>query len=393
MKKTILISILICLIFSCSKTDVSLKEDCTCYAETLEPEVCNGTLSQNDTCQTYLGIWKDLLLSRNQMTQDYFNNHITPCNTSIDKWNDVISFWISYKVKIEWSEVLLWDQFIIWLSPSTSGQYPSLTLPRNSLLTKNQINSAANIMAFSSRINTISSINKLKYHSLNDAMKVIVRSSGVDKFCTCEIFYEHPHMVIPPIGHPFLRSYGVLNWDENKCITCQMNLYTGEIKVSNNPCMIYFCVAEGTQITVNNNSFKTIEKIKIGDTILSVNTKLMTIEEDFVQKINSITHKDIIEIKFSDLTRLSSTYDHPYFVKGKGWCSYKPSETQKKLNIKTKQLQTGDICFKYIDNKLIEVQIEKIAENTGEVMTYNISKLAKNKSYFANGILVSNEEN
>ncbi len=31
-------------------------------------------------------------------------------------------------------------------------------------------------------------------------------------------------------------------------------------------------------------------------------------------------------------------------------------------------------------------------ENPREVMTYNISQLERNKSYFANGILVSNEK-
>lgn len=393
MKKISLLSILICSIFSCSKTNDILKCDCSFYSQTFEPVVCDGTLSQNDTCQNYLSVWKDLLLSRNLMNQEYFNNHITPCNTSMDKWKDGISFRITYKVKIEWSEVLLWDDFIIWLSPTTSGLYPSLTLPRNSLLTKDQINSAANIMAFSSSINKISSINNIKYHSLNDAMKALIRSSGVDTLCTSEIFYEQPHMVIPPIGHPFLRSYGVLSWDENKCITSQMNLYTGEVKVLFNQCMIIFCVAGGTQITVNNNSTKPIEKIKLGDTILSVNTKLMTIEEDFVHKIDSVTHKDLIEIKFNDFTKLSSTYDHPFYVKGKGWCSFNPNESQQKLNIKTKQLETGDICFKYLNNKLIECNIETITKKTGSFKTYNISKLKKNKNYFANGILVSTEEN
>jgi len=127
MKKAISIYFLILLIYACSKTDDRQKEllkcDCSAYLAPSEPVTCSGTLCQSDTCQTYFSIWKELLLSRNQMSQDYFNSHITPCNTSIDKWNDGITFRISYKVKIEWAEVLLGDQFIIWLSPSTSGLY------------------------------------------------------------------------------------------------------------------------------------------------------------------------------------------------------------------------------------------------------------------------------
>jgi hypothetical protein len=34
-----------------------------------------------------------------------------------------------------------------------------------------------------------------------------------------------------------------------------------------------------------------------------------------------------------------------------------------------------------------------MTEKAGAVMTYNISRLEKNKTYFANGILVSDEQN
>ena len=52
----------------------------------------------------------------------------------------------------------------------------------------------------------------------------------------------------------------------------------------------------------------------------------------------------------------------------------------------------GDTCYKYQDAKLIEVQVKDIKEKSGAVMTYNISQLERNKTYFANGILVSNEK-
>jgi hypothetical protein len=67
-------------------------------------------------------------------------------------------------------------------------------------------------------------------------------------------------------------------------------------------------------------------------------------------------------------------------------------QTTQKYNIKAQQLLIGDTCFKYEDKKLTEVRVKSIQENPGEVMTYNISRLEKNKSFFANGILVSDEE-
>lgn len=119
----------------------------------------------------------------------------------------------------------------------------------------------------------------------------------------------------------------------------------------------------------------------------------MKVEEDIVRQIDSVKHSDIVNISFNDMTANNNTFDHPYYVKNKGWCSYKPALTLQKYNIQAKQLLIGDTCFKYKDKQLIEVQIKNITEKPGEVMTYNISRLERNKSYFANGILVSNEVN
>jgi hypothetical protein len=119
----------------------------------------------------------------------------------------------------------------------------------------------------------------------------------------------------------------------------------------------------------------------------------MEFENDIVEQIDSVKHNDIVQISFSDRTTNENTFDHPYYVKSKGWCSHKPYLTLQKYNLKTKQLMIGDTCLKYKNNRLIEVRITKIVETPGEVMTYNISQLKINKTYFANGILVSNEQN
>jgi hypothetical protein len=237
-KKITIITLLFSLLFSCSKTEDILKCDCTNYIGYFEPDVCEGTLCQSDTCQTYLGVWKALLRERNNMSQDFFNRHISVCRTSLDRWNDGISFRIKYKISIEWMETELWDQFIIWLSPSTAGVYPSLSLPRNSLLTKDQVSGALSKMAFSSSLNTISPIHTLIYHSLSDAKRAMNIASKTDTLCMYEYYYERPHMVVPPDGDPFLKGHGVLNWDENRCITSTMNLRTGEVNVEYGVCYI-----------------------------------------------------------------------------------------------------------------------------------------------------------
>lgn len=393
MKQISTISFAFFILFSCVENADKMEVDCPHGRASLQPVVCSSSLCHSDTCQTYFRIWKQLFIERNHMTTDYFDNHITPCYSHIDKWNSGFSFKITYKVQIDWSEDLLNDQFIIWLEPSTSGLYPSLNLPRSVLLTKDQINSALNIFAFSSTLYTVEPVDHLKYPSFEHALDDLQIAAGIDQLCTAEIQYEQPHMIDPPDGHPFLQSSGWISGAENKCFTALIDLVTGVPKVNFHPCIIYFCFREGTQITLDDGVSKPIEKIKINDTILTVNLKTMIPEKDIVRKIVVVSHDKMVRITFDDGTENSNTFDHPYLVEGKGWCSYKPSETSQKYQIETQQLQIGDKCFKYADNKLTTVQVKWITEQKGEIKTYNISKLQKNKNYFANQILVSNEEN
>jgi Ataxin-1 and HBP1 module (AXH). len=396
MKKTFSISLLFLIIFSCSKPDDHLTSDCSHFSQSSTPIVCDGSICQSDTCQTYFGIWKEIFLAKNQMNQEYFDNHITLCNTGTFKnTQQGISFYLSFKIIIEWFEVKLEEEnFLILLSPAYTQQYPELGLPNNILLSKDQINGQINNTFFSSPIPTITPVNHLIYPTKQEAAKALAVAAGVNSICPVTINLKYPDGTNMPAGHPFLEARGVVNWDEDKCVTGEMDLVTGDIVIDNYGCRpIVFCFTKGTDIVQNNGMTKSIENIRAGDTILSVNQETMRIETDVVKQIDSVRHKDIVHISFSDLTQNNNTFDHPYYVKDKGWCSYKPSETLQKYNLKTKQLQIGDTCFKYKNNKLIEIQIKNISENSGEVMTYNISRLERNKTYFANGILVSNENN
>jgi len=371
MRKVFLISILLTIIFSCEK----------------ETDFC-----ESKECQDYFKIWKDLFIMRNQLSESYFDEHVFPYRTEIDSWNDGQSFRVEYKIKIDWAEANLSDQLAIWLDPSTTGLYPSIPTPRSTFLSKAQINKMLDIFAFNSSIHKIAKIDHLKYGTRNDAILELETASGIENLGQGEAYYQNPSFNVD-LGHPFLRVNATINMNENKCMQGIIDLVTGETEIRNQPCAIYFCFTKGTKITLSDRSSIPIEKVKTSDKILSLNIEKWSIEEDIVQKIDSVYHDNIIRISFDDSTINKNTTDHPYFVKDKGWCSFRPIETFKKYNIKTKQLQTGDICFKIIKNKIIEVKIKTITEISGKVITYNISRLSKNKSYFANGILVSTEEN
>jgi Ataxin-1 and HBP1 module (AXH) len=389
MKRIIFLISILCLFQTCTKdSNNQLKCDCSQgYPET-EPIYCPGQLCQSDSCQTFFNIWKDLFLSKNQMSQEYFDDHITLCSTTIHIWAEGTSFEIFYKVKIGWAEYRLLDKFIFYIA---SSLYPGLDVPRNVLLSKSQIETVLNGNYFGSKMSKIIPADELKYTSETDAMKALIYASHVDTFCIGSVSYPQKSFDKYTVGHPYFIASGVLNWNDNKCIEGSIDLITGETYIKEQICYIIFCFSKGTQIMQYGGSIKPIDKIKIGDKILSVNLSTMKVEEDIVQKVDSVIHNDMVTIEFNDMTTNSNTSDHPYLVKGKGWSSFKPKITMEKYKIKTSQMQIGDTCFKYQSNRLIEVYVKSITENNGFTMTYNISNLKRNNSFFANGILVSNE--
>ena len=152
-----------------------------------------------------------------------------------------------------------------------------------------------------------------------------------------------------------------------------------------------FCFVKGTFITMSDGTKKPIERIMPGDKILNVDIQTSRILEDSVIDMVSPEHNCLVSITFSDGTIDKNTFDHPYYVNGKGWCSFKPETTMLNYAIEAKKLTIGDTCFKYHNGELEEVTIKKIVESFIKTKTYNISKLKYRNSFFANGILVSNE--
>jgi hypothetical protein len=136
-------------------------------------------------------------------------------------------------------------------------------------------------------------------------------------------------------------------------------------------------------------SMKNIEDIEVGDIVKSWNEEISQIENGTVIKLMSPIHDDIVKLTFGDVVN-GNTFDHPYYVKGKGWCSYKPEWTMERYDIgQIGQLEVGDVCYYNNDSELEEIKLSHIKEELGEVQTY-IFKV-ENNTFFANNILTHNE--
>ena len=235
MKLPLLLSVLmVYFLMSCSDSKYIVQDKCDCsnylnFQDSIDTTV---KLCVNDTCRDYFEIWKSIFLTKNQMQEDYFDNHIFPISTKIHSWDDGISFEISYKAKYDWVESKLYDNLTIWLSPSTVGLYPRIDIPRNVLLTSDQIMELLDNKAFSSHLQKVAVINGLKFNSRENAFKSLIKASNVDTLCTSSIYYLDTN------GHPFLEGSGTLSWEENQCIFSKVDLVTGDVKIDYGVCWI-----------------------------------------------------------------------------------------------------------------------------------------------------------
>ena len=149
------------------------------------------------------------------------------------------------------------------------------------------------------------------------------------------------------------------------------------------------CFVAGTPITMGDGTTKAIERIEIGDEVMNYNFKDEEVQIGKVTTIDMPVHADIIEISFNSKTT-KNTFDHPYWVVGKGWSSYKPEWTKKRYDIESNQLEVGDKCLELRDGKLVEREITDITEDINPVQTYSL-EITTNHNYFANDVLVHNK--
>lgn len=151
-----------------------------------------------------------------------------------------------------------------------------------------------------------------------------------------------------------------------------------------------FCFSKGTEVLLSKRKTKYIENIKVGDEILNYNVENNTVETEIVEKIVASMHSVINIIEFSNDIKVESTTDHPYFIVGKGWCSVNPKATNENYGLNVGEIAVGDKCLHFTNDKLAETTIIGIDAKVKDSKMYVISG-GKNNNFFANGIVVSDE--
>jgi hypothetical protein len=143
-------------------------------------------------------------------------------------------------------------------------------------------------------------------------------------------------------------------------------------------------------VLMGDRTLRNIENVKVGDTVLTYNFERKKQEVNPILEIEEAQENKLIEIVFENYIIIVSTEDHPYYIKGKGLCSFNPELTFKKFGIKTNKLEVFDYGFVVKNNKVKKMKIIQINKINKPTKTYNILKIANSNNYFINGILINN---
>ena len=197
--------------------------------------ISGNVLTQNQQ-DDYFKIWKSILMKNSNMTDAYFEKHITKYVVTSSEWDGGISFRVDYIMHIDWVDIKCHDDFLVKMNAAYDA-YKNLNIPRDTFFNQNQIES--NI---SSKVNSISFYNlieSLKFKDCNELNKAIKKSSGYNEAKIDYVAYSVPGNVPRKNGDPYVIIKGTINDKNNECITGDINLKTGECIVRKDACIVF----------------------------------------------------------------------------------------------------------------------------------------------------------
>lgn len=178
-------------------------------------------------CNNYFEVWKDYFLKVNDMSEAYFDAHIFPYTTFIESWESGESFKIRYKVKIDWLEVDVRDEFLIRIDPN-EDKFPQLQLPRGQYLFDDQVAKVLDNFAFNSKVTRVAPVEQLNFSSEKNALIALQDVSGEKDLAFRRYEFKDARLNYKPNGHAFM--YGIIEKENDACACGEIDLVTGEGK-------------------------------------------------------------------------------------------------------------------------------------------------------------------
>ncbi len=195
-------------------------------------------LCTDSKCDTYLAIWKDYFLNINDMSEEYFEDHIMPIESNIVANSNGQSFNIRYEVNIEWLTFEVRDRFQVFIDSNVTS-FPQLNLNKGEFLFDDDIKKIIDIFAFESQVTRMASVENLNFSSHKKALSALqdVTGENVD-FRRFE--FKDARLTFDPFtddkyidtaagergGHPYM--YGVKEVGDNDCVCGELDLVSGK---------------------------------------------------------------------------------------------------------------------------------------------------------------------
>ena len=135
-------------------------------------------------------------------------------------------------------------------------------------------------------------------------------------------------------------------------------------------------------------SWKSIEDVVVGDSVLSYNTESGQVVPAEVQRLESPVRDHHYVVEFEGGSTLNLTNEHPIRIIKSGlevWGAIEPQLSR----LPCERIAVGDEAVTIADPKRI-VAMRKMP---GDVQTYNLAQVAGTHTFFADGVLVHNKKN
>lgn len=221
------------IISSCNKNEDSVTNIVCDFEISLNDE--ENILSQEQT-DFYFQIWKDFLLQKNNMSQSYFNEHITDITLASHEWDGGITFRVYYIFNIDWINIKGSDKFMVKMN-SSYDIYRHLNIERDVFFNSAQID--FNIQQkIKSEISFYNIEKSMEFDNCNEVYIAIKNNINRTDFSMLSTgFYDGPNYPNEG-GDPYIHFTDIINSEENRCLEGTINLYSGKVIFNETPCII-----------------------------------------------------------------------------------------------------------------------------------------------------------
>jgi len=179
-------------------------------------------------------------------------------------------------------------------------------------------------------------------------------------------------------------DHGTVQTYNLKEVSTYDNFFADEL-LAHNKC----CFAAGTPVTMADGSTKPIEDVNVGDFVMTYNLDSGELESSEVFELQQPIREGLYVITFENGKVLEITNDHPLYT-DEGWAAIEVDAAIKGYALdKIEQLDVGDSV---LQDDMAYSAVTRIEYEAGDVQTYTLKKVAKNKNFFANGFLAHNQK-